>query len=322
MFTHLRPHVSPCPPGQDSQGSSPATPRAAGMPRFLRAALCFAAALSATIALAEEPLKLPSAVGAHRGGRGEFPENTLYAYQQCAERWPDVLLEGDIHQSADGVPVLLHDLTLDRTTNGTGKIASKTLDELRELDAAYNFTTDGGKTFPLRGKGITIPTLAEVLAATPTHYCLFELKGGPTVVDAVIAVIREANASSRVTLASFNPIYMKQLREKAPEISTCYDTQTAMQMVLALRSPNWEEYTPVAKMLTFSPSLLKTMSLTPEELLKIRAKGVHLQAHTLNSESAMNEYLDIGVDSILTDYPTKLAAVIAGRNTQAEAPAE
>ena len=105
-------------------------------------------------------------VMAHRGGAGLWPENTMFAFERAAEMGADVI-ETEIHSTADNNLVLIHDKTVDRTTNGTGPVNSFTLAELKELDAGYKWTTDGGRTFPFRGKGITVPTLEEVFTGLP-----------------------------------------------------------------------------------------------------------------------------------------------------------
>ncbi|MFN7955995.1 MAG: glycerophosphodiester phosphodiesterase family protein [bacterium] len=98
---------------------------------------------------------------AHRGGAALFPENTLEAFRAAAARWPTAVIETDVRLTADGVPVLIHDPTVDRTTNGKGAVAAQPLAELARLDAAYRFSTDGDRTFPSRGRGVRIPTLEE-----------------------------------------------------------------------------------------------------------------------------------------------------------------
>jgi len=268
------------------------------------------AALSISAVAEEAPLTFASPIGAHRGGRGLWPENTAYAYEQAAKRWPQILLEGDVQVTADGVAVMMHDRNVDRTTDGVGPLKRLTLAEVKQLDAAYDFTTDDGATFPLQGQGITVPTFEEGLRAAPNHQFLIELKDGNDVVAAAIKAIRDAGATERVIIASFNPIYMNQLREQAPEIRTSFDTNTAMKLVMALRGSDWETYKPLDDLLTFSPGLSNVMNLKPEEFGKIRAKGVAVQVHTINKEDEMREYLKLGIDSILTDYPDRLEKVM------------
>ena len=100
-------------------------------------------------------------VMAHQGGKGLRPENTLSAFEHAVALGVDVL-EMDIHTTADGAPVVMHDETVDDTTDGTGPLLSFTSAELKELDAGYDWTPDDGQTFPYRGQGITVPTLEEV----------------------------------------------------------------------------------------------------------------------------------------------------------------
>lgn len=100
-------------------------------------------------------------VFAHQGGENLWPSNTMFAFDQAAALGVDVL-DTDMHMTQDGILVLMHDETVDRTTNGAGAIRDLTLAQIRQLDAGYNFSTDGGQTFPYRGQGLTVPTLAEL----------------------------------------------------------------------------------------------------------------------------------------------------------------
>jgi len=279
-----------------------------------KALILLALLLTSSAAFAGPPQPvLKSAAGAHRGGGGLWPESTLYAYQQCAQRWPDLLLEGDVHVSKDGVLVMIHDATVDRTTNGTGLVHEMTLEELQALDAGYRFKGPDDD-FPHRGKGIRIPTFAEVLAACPDHQFLIELKNGEGVAEKMIALLREAGATSRVTLASFNPIHMARCRELAPEVATCFDPATALEMLTELRSPDWSAYVPPSGFFTFSPGLAKQLGASPKEFAALREKGVLVQVHTVNQPEAIREYLAMGIDSILSDYPDRVYEAIAERD--------
>lgn len=273
----------------------------------------FAAPESAWKANADTFFAKPFTVGAHRGGRGLWPENTAYAYTECAKRWPDVVLEGDVHTTTDGALVLLHDQSVDRTTDGTGLVEQMSLAEVKALDAGYRFTPDDGKTFPYRGKGITIPTLPEVLAACPEHRFLMEMKGGTGVLEATIKVIRDAKAEGRLMVASFNPVLIQQLRATAPDILTCFDTTSAMLMFTTLRKGDWAGYEPPAALLTLSPDLESRFGITPEEVRAVRAKGVRYQYHTINQVEEMRQLLERGADGLLTDYPDRLAGVVASK---------
>src|SRR5512144_1621777 len=110
-------------------------------------------------------------VFAHRGGCDLGPENTIAAFDIGMSTGADGL-ELDVHLSADGVVVVHHDKTLDRTTNGSGPIATRTADELARLDAGYRF--ERGGAYPFRGRGIGVPTLGEVLG---------RYRGVPTIIE-------------------------------------------------------------------------------------------------------------------------------------------
>jgi glycerophosphoryl diester phosphodiesterase len=262
----------------------------------------------------------PLLLGAHRGGRAIFPENTAYAFKAAAERWPEILLEGDLHVSKDGHLVMIHDSTVDRTTDGSGAVADLTLAELQALDAAYHFQPPGAEGFPLRGKGIRIPTLQEALAAAPNHRFLVEMKGGVGVAEKVAAAVREAGAMDRFMVASFTPAYMNALRETAPEMLTCFDPASGMMLLSALRRDTWKEYRPEAQMLTLSPGILNRMALTSEELDALQSKGIVVQLHTINRAEDMRQYLEMGVDSILTDYPDRLTEIIKEKSPATTTP--
>jgi glycerophosphoryl diester phosphodiesterase len=103
---------------------------------------------------------------AHRGGANLRPENTLVAFSNAVAIGVDVL-ELDVQRTADDVVVVIHDATVDRTTEGVGALGTLTFADVDQLDAGYRFTTDGGATYPYRGMGIRVPTLEQVLAAFP-----------------------------------------------------------------------------------------------------------------------------------------------------------
>ena len=113
----------------------------------------------------------------HRGNSAHAPENTLESFRQAAALGVDAI-EFDVHLTGDGVVVVIHDPTLDRTTNGSGRVDRMAAAEVQQADAGARYTPDRGGTWPYRGKGITVPTLDEVLAAFPTTPLLIEVKAG------------------------------------------------------------------------------------------------------------------------------------------------
>lgn len=271
---------------------------------------CNAVAQAQTVAANDPFVERSILLGLHRGGRDQWPENTVIAFQEAVKRWPNALLELDVHATADGQVVVIHDDTVDRTTDGTGGVWNMTLAEVRALDAAYQFSTDGGKTFPWRGKGVTIPTLKEVLEVAPTHRFLIEMKDGQRIAAATVAAIEEAGAEDRCMLAAVPPQFIEEARALAPEIATCYDFVSAATMLSELRYGDWNRYSPEHKAIALSPKLQRQFDLTEEEIHALQNKGILVIFWTINKEEDMRLLLKMGVDSILTDRPDVLAAML------------
>jgi glycerophosphoryl diester phosphodiesterase len=137
---------------------------------------------------------------AHRGSSAEAPENTLPAFEAAVQRGADAV-ELDVRLTADGAPVVIHDATLDRTTDRSGPVSALTLAELRSADAGSKFTPDGGRTYPHRGQGAQVPTLGEVLWTFPRMPLLVEIKE-PEAQDAVRRVLLQEGAAERCVVAS------------------------------------------------------------------------------------------------------------------------
>ena len=137
---------------------------------------------------------------AHRGDSAHFPENTIPSFDRALELAADAI-EFDLRVSRDGEVVIIHDPTVDRTTNGSGAVDSLTLAELKLLDAGARFSLDGGRTFPFRGQGLTIPTFDEMLARYASVPMLIEVKI-PEAGRLAPAVLDRHNANGRVVLDS------------------------------------------------------------------------------------------------------------------------
>lgn len=257
----------------------------------------------------------PITLGAHRGGMGLYPEETLLAYRSTAEKFRslDVILEGDVHLTADGEVVLMHDAAVDRTTDGTGRVSKLPWDEVRRLDAGYRFTLDGGATFPHRGKGLRVPTLKEALKSQPDVRWQIEIKGSKKIAAAALKVIDELKASDRILIASMFADSMALVREQAPSMARCFDPASASELLKRLRGADWDNYAPTADVLATSPGLLKNAGTTKEEISAIKKKGIHLQFFTINDPEEMKRLLELGADGLLTDRPDLLAALIIER---------
>src|SRR3954469_16401194 len=141
---------------------------------------------------------------AHRGASGSAPENTIAAFELAVAYGADAI-ELDVRLTADRVPVVLHDATLDRTTSGRGPLGLVTLEQVQRLDAGVRFPA-------FRGSGVTVPTLAEVLRAIPHIPVLLEIKE-PAAQESIEQVLREENAIDRCVLASEHHSALTRFRE-------------------------------------------------------------------------------------------------------------
>lgn len=275
-----------------------------------RLTMLLALALAFLMPLVASAVDIPF-FGVHRGGAAWRPEHTIETYRAVVAQWPHAMLECDARLTKDGVVVLHHDTTVDRTTDGEGPIAELTLEQVKALDAGYDFTPDGGASFPYRGKGLTIATLEEYLTAFPNSPILIELKDQPGIVPALIEVITRHHAEDRVLIASFQPATMDQIKQALPGVKTCFSMVTGMRLMAALRGDAWDAYLPEDDVLALGIGMLAQYGLTAEDIAKIRAKGVAVQLFDVDTEETMRQAIALGVDGVLTDRPDLLAQVLA-----------
>src|SRR5688572_19872613 len=162
-------------------------------------------------------------VFAHRGGAGLAPENTAAAFAQAVTLGVDGC-ELDVRLSKDGEVVVIHDATLDRTTDADGPVDALTAAELARIDAGHRF--DGATGFPWRRRGEGVPRLADILADHPALPFIIEVKGDdPAVADAAVAVVRRAGALNRVCFGGFSDVTLAAVRAAAPGACTSGATE-------------------------------------------------------------------------------------------------
>ena len=290
--------------------------------KWLRILLGLAAALAATYAIAAL-LAQPAAgrpffahfehqplVMAHQGGKGLRPENTLGAFEHAVALGVDVL-EMDIHTTADGVPVVMHDETVDDTTNGTGPILSFTLAELKELDAGHDWTPDDGQTFPYRGQGITVPTLEDVFAAFPGMPMNIEIKQAePSMVAPFCQLIRDYERADLVLIASFHDETIAEFREECPEVATSTGTDETVMLYALSRLFLEATYSAPADAAQVPEYRSGLHVLAPRFVDAAHNRNLEVHAWTINDEDDMRRMIDLGVDGIITDYPDRLLALL------------
>ncbi len=308
------------------QGRRRAAPLAAAFAAVAILAACglyLAASLSAGEAVADHPYFKQDAPGrplviAHRGGAGLWPENTLHAFERAAALGADVI-ETDVRATADGELVLFHDSTLERTTDGAGRVHALTLAELKRLDAAYRWTPDGGRSFPLRGRGWTVPTLREVFAAFPSMRFNIEPKQSePSLAAPLCRLIREQGAAERVMVAAFRDAAMEQFRRECPEVATSASTAEVAGFLALQRAGLAGSYGPPMQALQVPERAGSLRVLSREFVAAAHARNLRVHAWTVNSEDDMRRLLSFGVDGVMTDYPDRLLKVLGRADGQGE----
>lgn len=246
---------------------------------------------------------------AHRGGAGLWPENTLYAFGRAAELGVDVI-ELDVRATADGTLVVFHDATVERTTGGEGRVGEMTLAELKRLDAAYRWTPDGGRTFPLRGSGIGVPTLEEVFAALPEMRFNIEPKRGTASVSkALCRVVRERGMSEKVLIASFTQTVLEEFRAECPGVATSGGPAEVSKFLVLSKTGLGESYSPPMQALQIPEQAGGMRMITGGFVEAAHERNLQVHAWTVNDEARMSGLIKLGVDGIMTDYPDRLMAL-------------
>jgi len=249
---------------------------------------------------------------AHQGGDGIRPGNTLEAFRHAWELGAP-MAEMDIHSTADGFLVLIHDDTVDVTTEGTGPILETELAALQSLDAGYRWSPDGGATHPFRGQGIRIPTLDEVLDAIPDSYLNLELKQiDPSVAARVCAAVRERGIQERVLAASFSTRTLREFRRECPEVATSAGAWEARAFLLLHHLRLTRAWTPPFEAIQLPPRSRGFRILTPRLLRSARERNLEVHAWTINESEEMRALLELGVDGLVTDFPDRMLGILEG----------
>src|ERR1051325_10115806 len=241
---------------------------------------------------------------AHRGGKGEAPEETLFAFANAKQLGVDVL-EMDIRVTRDGELVLMHNPTVRATTNGWLPVRCYRLAKLQSLDAAYKWNPNSLPKPPHRGEGIIVPTLRQVLEQFRDMRMNIEIKGwhpldANKIAKKFCALLVEFGMTRRVLIASFHSPVLRVIRSELPEAAISASTFQVIRFVVSSR---WGagKYTPkVAAIETSSKSIDRRLVETA------RKQGLKLHGFTVNEVEDMKRLIDLGVNGIITDFPTRL----------------
>jgi glycerophosphoryl diester phosphodiesterase len=251
---------------------------------------------------------------AHRGASTLAPENTIEAFRLAVEAGAGGL-ELDVHMTRDGHIVVIHDATVDRTTNGSGALSEMTLDELRRFDAGHNFSPDGGSTRPYRGRGVWVPTLGEVLEEFPGVAVNIEIKAGtPGIEETVLGILRDANALGRALVVSTPHAIVKRFRKISSGHISTGASRWEIGVFYILSRLRLERLVRPAYDALQVPLLHRgILVVTPRFIRAAQARGVRVDVWTINQAEEMRRLLDLGIDVIMTDRPGTLAEVLINR---------
>jgi len=246
--------------------------------------------------------RFPVLVVAHRGFSGAAPENTLAAFRKAIDAGSD-MIELDIQLSKDGKIVVIHDETLERATNGQGKVVDHTLQELKKLDA--------GSRFGAEFSGERIPTLREVLdlvkgrvlvnieIKNPAHgrYPITELA------DKGLQAVKKARMLDRVIFSSFNPVSLEHIQQKEPQA-----------WVALLFHRAWNSLPELTGGKAYEVLNLRNIHLSREKISRVHKEGMKVNVYTVNTEEELEQFVKWGVDGIITNYPDRLIRILKAKS--------
>jgi glycerophosphoryl diester phosphodiesterase len=264
---------------------------------------------------------------AHQGGAWESPSSTLFAIRRAVAAGANAI-ELDVHATADGELVVCHDETVDRTTNGRGRIADLTLAELKALDNAYWFIPGADVTpgrpeadYPYRGRAdrdpeFKIATLREVFEAFPGLVLNLDIKQTAPVVPpyeaALAGLLSEYGRRDDVIVASFLDSATDAFSAAAPDVPTSAGTLATATFWRALHEG---EELPDLRAVAFQvPERQGDLVVVDEAFVEAaHGRGIAVHVWTVNDAEAMQRLVDLGVDGIISDLPTTLSGVLSRR---------
>lgn len=276
---------------------------------------------------------------AHQGGEIEAPSNTLFAFKTALQKGAEVV-ELDVHATADRELVVLHDATVDRLTNGTGRVDEKTLAQIKELDAAHWFVPDCGtchgtpdEAYSYRGfatgeraipedlaragfvpNDFRIPTLREVLETFPTTLTNIEIKASDPDTEGyeelLAGLLAEFKRTTDTIVVSFLDNAIERFKVHAPDVHTATATGETAAFWASTQGPLPGAPNPRYVALQVPITFEGITVVTPDFVQNAHANGLAVHVWTINDRPTMEWLISIGVDGIMTDRPTLLEDVL------------
>jgi glycerophosphoryl diester phosphodiesterase len=216
----------------------------------------------------------------HRGASGEAPENTLRAFALAAQQGADGI-ELDVQPCADGTLMIMHDETVDRTTNGRGRVADLSAAQLAALDAG----------------GEPVPTLtAALMLARGRLFVDIEIKD-PGIEPAIAALVAQLDMADQVAISSFYPASLAAMRQAAPHLPRWL-------LSVTWQVPQWAAAAALAAV-GIAP---RFPAIEPALVERARADGLAVIAWTVNQPAEIERLIGLGIDAIISDYPRRVLA--------------
>lgn len=237
---------------------------------------------------------------AHRGFSGKYPENTLLAFKKAIETGCDGI-EMDVHLTKDDVVVIIHDETIDRTTNGTGRVCDYTYEQLCQFDASSDYMGVYGFE--------KIPTLREYFELIADHKAFItniELKTGVIwykgIEEKVLELIDEFDRRDTVIISSFNHYCIQRMKALAPDVKCGYLEESWIL--------NPGAYCKAGAVECYHPYFY---NMVPEQVAELKENGIEINVWTVNTVTDIQDMLDKGVDGIITNFPDVCKEMICAR---------
>lgn len=252
---------------------------------------------------------------AHRGGRGLAPEGTMAAFEQASRLDVD-MFEYDTHITKDGHLVVIHDATVNRTTNGVGWVNKLTLAEIQSLDAGYNFIDHQGR-YSYRDQGVYIPTIAEVFETYPNMRHLIEIKDTnnvalyETAIQELWYLIQEYQMEDNVMVGSFNHDIIERFEAVTWGQIPIGAGEEEVRQFATMHIPylNGLANTNVDSLQI--PTKAEGFDLTTANMIKsAKERNMSLYYWTINDEETIRALIAKGVDGIISDYPDRVRRVL------------
>lgn len=262
---------------------------------------------------------------AHEGGPASHPTSTMVAFKHSHEVGSDVL-DGDVHMTKDGVLVVAHDDTVDRTSNGTGAIRDTPLAQLQQLDFGFRFTADDGASFPFRGKGVTIVTLRELFQTFATSRYGLEMKEITAEAAAKLCdLIKEFGYEDKVLISSGayaakgteSPAQsnMNLIRERCASVATAATEGEVFNFKVLEMLGLIGFYSPPFDALLV-PEFRKRQIITPSFLEATTKMKTPVVVWTVNETQDMERVITFGPHGIITDYPRRMAELLRSKSAR------